>query len=331
MKKNVITCCVLALFQQCCLGQSGGGGFGGPVGRLPVGSQVTITGTIFEPSGAPVPNAHISIWRNSGCLAVTSADADGKYSVQWWAPIAQGNAAPVASVLMARDPAHNLVTARNLEATNTQLDLRLAEGLELSGSVQDPAGNPLTNLQVRLVGQIDHNNPHGALEQTVTDARGSFRFGGLLQEREYTIYVNIPVPGTGVSTDGYGSRNGILAGKDTLTNRYVFPVFVLSKADRKIAGYVVDGNKNPLAAVSLNVAGVGQPTMLRVTTDENGHFALGGLCDGLLKVSFLNRGKPPAVRPFFVDLSAVNRQGIHAGDTNLVLTYGDKQPDANLH
>ena len=326
-KKNVIAFCVLALIQQCCSGQVGGGG--GPASRAPGGPPVTTAGTVFDPSGAPVPYAGITIWRTSRPISVTNADADGKYSIQWHAPVAPANAAPAASVLMVRDPVHNLVAARDLKDTDIHVDLHLVEGLDLSGSVQDPAGNPLTNLQVRLTVPI--GNWYCALDQAMTDAQGSFRFRALLPEREYTMSVNIPGPGSSVSTGGYGSRNGTLAAKDTLTNRYAFPAFVLSKADRKIAGYVLDGSNQPLAAVSLNISGAGQPTMLKVTTDEKGHFALDGVCDGLLTMSFLDRGKPRGIPPSVVYLSAVNGQGIRAGDTNLVLMLGDKQPDANAH
>jgi len=324
MKKNVMACYVIALLQQCCLGQSGGGG-GGPVGRAQVGPPVTATGTVFDPSGAPSPNVPITIWRTSGRISVTNADTDGNYSIHWRSSVAQGNAV----VLIARDPAHNLVAANDLTGTNIHLDIHLAEGLELSGSVLDPAGKPLTNFQVRLIGQINNNNPHIALDQTMTDAQGSFRFTALPQEKEYTLVVNIP--DSGMTTGGYGSALGTLAVKDAQTNSYIFPAFVLGKADRKIAGYVLNGSNQPLAGATLSVSGVGQPVMLNATTDEKGHFALDELCDGLLKMSYFNRGKPPAIRPSFVELSAINGQGIHAGDTNLVLTFGVKQPDANAH
>jgi hypothetical protein len=373
MKMKIIACCIMAALQQCCLAQGGGGGggFGGLRGAAAVGPQVTTTGTVFDPSGAPDPNASLTVWRTSRPVATTNADAGGKYSIQWQAPATRANAAQIKSTLIVRDQARNFVATRELDETNTRLDLRLREGLSLSGSVQDPGGKPLTGFDVRLA--VPVNNWPSALDRTLTDAQGSFNFNGLPQGEDCSLIVNLPlstagvgaftiigsavvphtnpVPSSGVSTGGYGFARATLAAKDTRTNHYAFPVFVLRKADRKVAGHVLDADNKPLAGAILRLNGEGQPLLPSVTTDQQGRFAVDGVCEGPLRISVITippgpgGGVPtvtlhgagvmsiwsgaPGVGVTAAALNAVNGQDIRAGDTNLVLKLGDKPPETN--
>jgi hypothetical protein len=91
MHTKIIAFCIMAALQPCCFGQGGGGGgggFGGLAGAAVVGQQVTTTGTIFDPSGAPDPNVDLTVWRSSRSIGTANSDADGKYSIQWQAPSA---------------------------------------------------------------------------------------------------------------------------------------------------------------------------------------------------------------------------------------------------
>lgn len=351
MKMKLIACCIMAALQPCCFGQGGGGGggFGGVPGAAAVGPQVTTTGTVFDPSGAPDSNASLTVWQSTRSVGTATSDADGRYSIQWQAPAARANAAQVKSTLIVRDQTRNFVATRDLDETNTRLDLRLLEGLSLSGSVQDPGGKPLTGFDVRFFTTVNHI--HTALDRTLTDAQGSFNFKGLPQEEEYSLYVNMPFPSSGVSTGGYGLARATLAAKDARTNHYAFPAFVLKKADRKVAGYVLDGGNKRMAGAILSIGGEGQPRLPSVTTDQQGQFAWDGVCEGPLKISVIAihpgpgggvptvtldgaggmsiSGGGPGVGVTRATLNAVNGQDIRSGDTNLVLKLGDKPPDTN--
>ena len=349
MKMKLIACCIVAALQPCCFGHGGGGGGGGSIAPAATGPRVTTTGTVVDPSGVPDPNASLTVWRTSRSFGTAKPDADGKYSIQWQAPTAGADPAQIKSILIVRDQTRNFVATRELDETNTHLDLRLREGLSLSGAVQDPGGKPLAGIEVRL--SMPVNNWPSALDRTLTDAQGAFNFKGLPQGEDCSLYVNIPlssssvggftivgsaviprtnpVPSSGVSTGGYGLARATLTAKDTRTNHYAFPVFVLKKADRKVAGHALDADNKPLAGAMLSLSGAGQPLLPSVTTDQQGQFAVDGLCEGSLKISVMTirvgmgGGATPAA------LNAVNGQDIRAGDTNLVLKLGDKPPDTN--
>jgi 5-hydroxyisourate hydrolase-like protein (transthyretin family) len=289
------------------------------------------------------------VWQTSRSIGTASSDADGRYSIQWQAPTARVGPAQIKSVLIVRDPVRNFVATRELDETNTRLDLRLREGLSLFGLVQDPGGKPLAGVEVRLVMPV--NNWESALDRTLTDAQGAFNFKGLPQGEDCSLYVNMPAstarvggftiagsaiiartnpaPSSGVGTGGYGVARATLAAKDTRTDHYAFPAFVLRKADRKVAGHVLDADNKPMAGAMLSLSGEGQPRLPSVTTDQQGRFAVDGLCEGPLKISVvtIRVGAGGGVTP--ATLNAVNGQDIRAGDTNLVLKPGDKPPDTN--
>jgi len=348
MKMKLIACCIMAALQQFCFGQGGGGGGGGSMAPAAAGPQVTTTGTVFDPSGAPDPNANLTVWQTSRSIGTANPGADGRYSIQWHAPAARANAAPITSTLIVRDPTRNFVATRELDETNTRLDLRLREGLSLSGSVQDAGGKPLAGLEVRLVMPV--NNWASALDRTLTDAQGTFNFKGLPQGEDCSLYVNMPIastggftiagsaiiartnpaPSSGVSTGGYGLARATLAAQDARTNHYAFPAFVLRKADRKIAGHVLDADNKPMSGAMLSLSGEGQPRLPSITTDQQGHFAVDGLCEGPLKISVMTiRVGMGGGGITSAALNAVNGQEIRAGDTNLVLKLEGKPPDTN--
>jgi hypothetical protein len=249
-----------------------------------------------------------------------NTDANGKYIVQWPPPAAEGSAAvipTIVSVLTARDPARNLGVAQYLYATNTHVDVHLSEGLSLSGSVKDSGGKPLNGCNVSLT-LIDANYSY-TLDQGTTDAEGSFNFRGLPQEDGYRVYVNAGRAG------GYGVAHGTLEAAEAHTNRYAFPAFVLKKADRKLAGYVLDGNTKLLAGAIVTFSGEGQLSLPFATTDQQGYFVFDGVCEGPIKVFV--RAPFPAGGGVAVTLNEGRGQDVRGGDTNLVLKLGGAQPD----
>ena len=278
-----------------------------PVGPIPP-VKTTTTGTVLDPSGALAAGVELRLVRTDmdamgGAEAFT--DANGKYSFEWQSPGLLGSTAANESrppILIVQDPKHNFSMARYLYTTNTNVDLRLAEGLSLSGCVNDTGGKPARGFKVILT-MLD-GGYRFTLDQSLTDAQGRFDFKGLPQEKAYSVSVN-----ESRAAKGYGVATGILTAREAHTNHYVFPAFVLKKADLRLAGYVLDADHRLLPGAVVSLSGEGQPALPPATTDLQGHFSFDGVCEGPVTIfaggptpagggaeATLNRGRGQEVR-----------------------------------
>ncbi len=123
-----------------------------------------------------------------------------------------------------------------------------------------------------------------------------------------------------IEAKGFGSNGARLAPKDTQTNHYEFPIFVLKRADRKLAGRVMDETGKPLAGLEVSFSGQGQPMNDReqkpycnTQTDSNGKFSFTNACDGPLRVYVVPRYGN------HYNGGGMQYQDTHGGDTNLVI------------
>jgi hypothetical protein len=139
-----------------------------------------------------------------------------------------------------------------------------------------------------------------------TDAQGAFSIPALPQGHYYNTDV--------ITAPGYGSAGGELREKDSRTNRYVFPTFVLKPANRKLAGQVLGSDGKPVAGAKVEFDGKGQPNSggepdEGLATDAQGRFHFDAVCEG----------------PVIVSVNYANSWGniaAHGGDTNVVLRVG---------
>jgi hypothetical protein len=212
--------------------------------------------------------------------------------------------------ILARDFIRNLAAAQeftrvsmnpNLRdwrdpGTPLRINLTLQPGITLSGFAQDTKGAPVTNAMVNLqFGRF-------ALEPRPlhVSAQGYFSIPALPQGLSSAFSLRI-------TAKGYGSGDGYLEGKNTHTSHYEFPTFVLKTPDRKLAGQVVGSDKMPVAGVWVRISGPGQPQWdFSTKTDDQGHFAFDGLCEG----------------PLNTILNGTLGVKVLSGDTNLVLQLG---------
>lgn len=125
-----------------------------PNGRdFPQIKSLTLTGSVFAPSGAPangvgviVPaNIHPQTPSDNIWEPRSFTDENGGYSLTWWQ-----RSPSVPTVLLARDVQHNLVATANIDQKSSNVDLRLQPGLTISFKVEDPVGNPITNAEAQL-------------------------------------------------------------------------------------------------------------------------------------------------------------------------------------
>jgi protocatechuate 3,4-dioxygenase beta subunit len=139
------------------------------------------------------------------------------------------------------------------------------------------------------------------------DARGAFSISTLPQGREYGI-------SDSVTAKGYGTGYGYVPEKDSHTNRYEFPTFVLKRANLILAGKVLDLDGNFLPGASVDFYGQGQRQWSQTQSDRHGNFSFDEVCDGEvhLTASAIVQGET---------LSGGNGTGITArgGDTNIII------------
>ena len=205
----------------------------------------------------------------------------------------------------------------------TNLDMTLQPGITLSGSVKDIKGAPVTDATLNLC--IQSGNFFGNLEPKPArvDGRGEFSFPALPQGRNYFI--------SSATAKGYGAAFANLQTTNTLTDHYEFPALALEKADRVLAGQVLDLDGKPVPGATVNLSGKGQPEWPTAMTDLKGHFVFNDMCEG--KVSLYAYAYIGDVPGYGVSMSSGGGAGnqAHAGDTNIVINiYPQNGGDAPL-
>jgi hypothetical protein len=257
----------------------------------------------------------------------TSSDANGEYSITWLfqnpgasagtaaaAAAGRGGAAPPAIqyLLVGRVMDRNLAAAVTIDDKSTNVDLHLQTALTISGSVQDPAGAPVTNAMVSLLLVSGNTASSLSLQRPSTvDAQGAFSISNLPQSQRYTL---------NLAATGYGRASRQLAAAETALASLPLPPFILRVANQKLEGQVVDTNGAPVPRARVNLSGTNQPGGSTLT-DANGRFVFNQVCEG--PVSLFASGSADGRVGSQVPSARLQAQG---GDTNLlvklVLTNG---------
>ncbi len=279
-----------------------------------------ISGIVRDPSGAPAVGVRVAYHPGSypGASEYTEVKtgANGRYELIlqqkssglwgfWDGPMCMTN------FIMARDLEKNLAAIEEFAGTPRNVDLTLQPGITLSGLVKDIQGAPVSNATVEMRFLCGDSIRKVEERPTQADSQGLFSIPALPQGRDYYVFND-------VTAKGYGTAFGRVDAKNTKTNRYEFPAFVLKAANRKLAGRVVDGDGKPLAGALINLNGLGQPQNCACKTDVNGNFVLNAICDGpvQLHVAYFD----PLDSQIF--LSGGDDVAARVGDTNLVIQLG---------
>ena len=140
-------------FGAACFGQSG------PlVGLAQADSQVTISGTLRDLSGAPAAGVFVTFYPGhyftAPHAAEISTDKNGRYEMllHLHNPASEGFEGVVipTNCLMARDLKRNLAAIQEFSGIPTKVNFTLQPGITLMGSVKNTKGAPLINALVDL-------------------------------------------------------------------------------------------------------------------------------------------------------------------------------------
>jgi protocatechuate 3,4-dioxygenase beta subunit len=139
---------------------------------------------VADETGAPIPHARVIVYDNATARGPLFTDADGSFA---WEPLAAGRRRIVVSKA---GYASVDITPPEPEIRDG-LNLRLRRSGAISGRVVDARGDPVVNagvaaLDIRGPGDVQRN------KTAVTDDRGEYRLGGLVEGR-YVVRVSISV------------------------------------------------------------------------------------------------------------------------------------------
>jgi len=246
----------------------------------------TITGTVFDPSGAPASGVVVLVTPGSSLSQNLKSDASGKFALSWqpFHLVTAALAPNIEYLLVGRDLEHNSAAVVVIDEESTNFDLHLQPGFTLAGSVQDANGAALKTASVRLFMNTSRSSLPVGGRPAAVDQQGAFNFtalplAALLPQRgAYRLTVTAP---------GFGSASVPVLATETQMQSIKLPTIKLNPADQRLEGQVVGPDDKPVPGALVRVSGPGQPadnTSLTQHTDANGHFAL-KVCEGTVRVS----------------------------------------------
>ena len=254
------------------------------------GIPYTLRGTVRDPNGQPASGALLAMFPLQG-IRWTRAGADGAFALTvegWLTGFGTGQ-------LIARDTNRNLALIEDLSTDITNVDLKLKPALTLTGRVQDAEGKPIAGAQVSWLFKRGNNDAFLNEESIATDAQGRYELRCVPVDGQYSVLVSIK---------GYGP-NRLSVSPDWETNRTELAPVILKRADRVLAGKVMDEIGMPQPEAEVSLSGAEQPD-LSMTTDSQGRFQF-ELCDGAVELR---------VRSQF----GLARFQAEAGNTNVLVT-----------
>jgi hypothetical protein len=272
------------------------------------------SGTVRYPSGEPAagvlityyPFNHYSDDDYNYHEAIT--DKNGHYEIippkKFAMPFGIGGPITMTNCIMARDFEKNFAAVQSFYEKITNVDLTLQAAITLSGFVKNTEGAPVSGAEIGL-GFVSARYAPGMRPPFKANEQGQFSIPALPQGIEYWI--------SGITAKGYGSSTATVKVKDTQTNHYEFPAFVLKHADRILAGRVLDNDGKPVSGAEVEFRGDGQPQNSSTKTDNDGKFFTDAVCEGEIRVRAVFWGPP------LMDGGGSAGTPVQAGDKNVVI------------
>lgn len=270
-----------------------------------------LRGTVRYPDGKAAAGVQVLFYPGqfpgAAKFAELTTDSGGRYEVTtksggfeglWVGPICATNS------VMAIDQQKNLAAFGECHWSVTNLDLTLAPGITLSGSVEDSNGAKISDAKVKLEFVSGEEGPVRNLTPTsvIVDKQGDFFIRALPKGLRWIV---------NVSASGYGSGFFSLHPDQIHGDSFKFPSFALKRANRRVAGRVLAPQGKPLPGANVSLSGQGQPQNLTTLTDTQGSFFFDQVCEGALKVF--------ASCSNYLSFNGGNGMEANSGHTNLVI------------
>ncbi len=264
-------------------------------------ARYTLTGTLTDQNGNPLPNVTVTIQTQSGTNASTTTDSQGDYSIS--AP-----AGTYTKVLMNVNGTPFYPTNQeyfgvevpvnlNLASSNLSQNLQL-DMVTLAVQVNDQNGNPLSGIQVNAFAQggtipaVMSGSGTGSFGPGSTGYSGTTNASGLFSV-EAPEGINFPNGGA-ASTSGnicayiQGSNICLPAALTVTANT---TITLTAPKTATLSGVLTDQNGNLLHGITVtftNTAG----TSVSATTDKGGNYSITAPAATYNKVSFTVNGTP---------------------------------------
>ncbi|MEO8427447.1 MAG: carboxypeptidase regulatory-like domain-containing protein, partial [Verrucomicrobiota bacterium] len=257
-----------------------------------------LAGIVRLPDGQPATNLAVRVVGDySMQQANVKTGPDGKFEMDWNSQRFPGN--NMTPCLLIRDPERNLALAQDLDEDTEKLDLRLAPAVSFAARVESD-GKLVTNATVALVFWTGNSGSHLNDLASRTNTSGQIELVALPPGRRY---------GLQISAAGYGAKYVDLAQNAEEAKRVELDPVELRRADRKLAGKLVDTDDKPVSGATVQINGDGQPNA-NVRTDRGGRFSF-DVCEGTVQL-------------FASSQRNMANMSAEAGDTNVIVKLGEQ-------
>lgn len=262
-------------------------------------NAVTVSGTVYDPSGNPAADVRVMITPAWGMADNTTTDEKGEYKLHW-----QNQGGPnMKFFVLARDPDRNLAGMEPISSKKTEASVHMQPGFSISGTVLDSKDSPLPQANVNL--NIRTGNMYGPVDRRVAKVGqdGTFTISALPPGQQYIV---------NISANGYGSGQRTVTKMQSQSNSFQLAPFKLRTADHEIAGKVVDKDGKTLTSAYVYINGMNQPNA-SMQADSDGHFKF-KVCSGPIYVS---------ASTFGGGQNSWGQTQARGGDMNVVVKMGD--------
>jgi len=230
-----------------------------------------VAGVVRDEAGNPLAGVKVEV-KPAG-REETTTDASGKFEATW--DPTSWSSGRTTFVLVARDLAHNLAEAVEMDEQAGSLDVKLRPALSLTGTVLDHEDKPLPGARIQVMLRVSNWGAPLGRGESAAGPDGRFEIKALPPQRKYMVTV---------LADGYGKQDVTVEESDFKDNRHDTGGLKLPLANLSITGVVVDSNDKPVAGASIYGYGEGQPDLRDILTDAEGKFTIKAVCAGPIRL-----------------------------------------------
>jgi hypothetical protein len=233
-----------------------------------------ITGVVRDEQGNPVSNAVVSTKPRIAEEATT--DSNGVFTLRTIRTSSMGSFPPSrerATHLIVRHKGRNLAAAVEPDDNAETVEIKVTQGVIVSGKVVDFRGKGITGAKVDIR-FYDSGTVYGSRDATKADSQGRYEIRAVPSDQRYYVFA---------TAEGYGEQYVDVQTAEAEDDRMELEPLVLAAANLSISGVVVDMEDKPVAGARVYASGRGQPSRNTIT-DENGRFVIENVCNGSIRL-----------------------------------------------